>query len=62
MTVCSYVLVSRGSQGDGARVIDTRTGAVKVFSSRAAARAYAREITPEMPSKYLPIVARKEGL
>jgi hypothetical protein len=52
-----YVIQSAGSQG-GARVVDDR-GAITTFPTRRAARAYADSITPDQPSKYLPLVVRK---
>jgi acyl-CoA synthetase (AMP-forming)/AMP-acid ligase II len=51
-----YVIESRGSQGNGARYSTTGTPeGVVFFTSRAEARRVRDEITPDMPSKFLPM-------
>ncbi len=57
-----FVIEARGTQSYGVRVLDSSDwAAVAVFSTRAAARKYADEITPAQPSKYLPLVVATIG-
>lgn len=53
-----YVIVSRSRRSDcaGVHVLDRDSGAIAVFDTAAAARAYRDEVVPATPSKYLPLV------
>jgi len=55
-----FIIEARGTQGNGARVLNPNNWTdVATFRTRGAARAYADAITPEQPSKYLPLVVVK---
>lgn len=56
MTTQKYVIEAHGPQGNGARYSPTGTPDGTVyFDSRKDARRVRDEITPSMPSKYLPL-------
>lgn len=57
----SYVIVATGPAATPGldRVINPWTNEVRVFETRAEARAHRAEILPMQPSKYLPLVIRE---
>ncbi len=59
-TTDPFVIISRGRQSNGAMV--GAPGAPLTFDTRAQARTYADSITPDMPSKNLPLVVVRRAV